>query len=683
MAEAKANDFLEKERLGKLMVKYCVPCIIALLVATLYNIVDQLFIANASYLGSYGVAASSVVFPLTVVALGLAMLIGDGCCAFVSISLGAKENDTARRSIGTSVVTLVTMGIILMVIYLVFQEPILSLFGARVDETTFRMSKEYFFWIALGIPFYMFSQAMNPIVRSDGSPRFAMAALVVGALINVVLDPVFIFACKWGMMGAAVATILGQIVSALMFAGYLFKMKAVKLDRDSFKLRFSLLKKIAPLGMASLLTQISIALSMAVVLSMLEKYGAQDPVFSQEGFAQIPTAVFGIVIKLYQVMISIAIGLATGSIPIAGYNVGAKRNDRVLRLMRLLLLAEAVVGLIGTIVFLVFPTQITYMFGGRNESAEYVEFSVRYIRIFMCMSILSCVNKGVAIYQQAIGNAKIATSLSLLREIVFGISMPFILPIFMGLNGILYFMPVSDIVTFIVSVFVVVYTAKTLHKSAADVETGNSAKTTTVAADPSARGIITIGRSYGAGGRSVGRLVADTLGVPYYDSELLEQAAIRSGLNRKFLESMDEKNRKLGALYRYSGLPYDPNSELELTAARAQQEVIEKVAEEGACVIVGRRADQILKGKKDLFRVFVDAPVEARAKRVAERENLSEQESAQKIKKADKERSAYYNQYAGGSWGDASNYDLCVDTEKLGVQGAADLIVAAVRKLHD
>lgn len=682
MAEAKANDFLEKERLGKLMMKYCVPCIIALLVATLYNIVDQLFIANASYLRSYGVAASSVVFPLTVIALGLAMLIGDGCCAFVSISLGAKENDTARRSIGTSVVTLVAMGIVLMVVYLVFQEPILTLFGGRVNEETFRLSKEYFFWIALGIPFYMFSQAMNPIVRSDGSPRFAMAALVIGALINVVLDPIFIFACKWGMTGAAVATILGQIVSALMFAGYLFKMKAVKLDRDSFKLRFSLLKKIAPLGMASLLTQISIALSMAVVLSMLEKYGAQDPVFGQEAFAHIPTAVFGIVIKLYQVMISIAIGLATGSIPIAGYNVGAKRNDRVLRLMRLLLLAEAVVGLIGTIVFLVFPEQITYMFGGRNEGPEYIEFSVRYIRIFMCMSILSCINKGVAIYQQAIGNAKTATSLSLLREIVFGISMPFILPIFMGLNGILYFMPVSDIVTFVVSAFVVAHTAKVLGRAVGKEETSNPEKVISAAADPSARGIVTIGRSYGAGGRSVGRLVADTLGVPYYDSELLEQAAIRSGLNRKFLESMDEKNRKLGALYRYSGLPYDPNSELELTAARAQQEVIEKVAEEGACVIVGRRADQILKGKKDLFRVFVDAPVEARAKRVAERENLSEQESAQKIKKVDKERAAYYNQYAGGSWGDASNYDLCV-TEKLGVQGAADLIVAAVRKLHD
>ncbi|MGN1004086.1 MAG: MATE family efflux transporter, partial [Oscillospiraceae bacterium] len=547
MAEAKANDFLEKERLGKLMVKYCVPCIIALLVATLYNIVDQIFIANATYLGSYGVAASSVVFPLTVVALGLAMMVGDGCCAFVSISLGAKKNDTARRSIGTSVVTLVTMGIVLMLIYLVFQEPILTLFGGRVDAETFRMSKEYFFWIALGIPFYMFSQAMNPIVRSDGSPRFAMASLVIGALINVILDPIFIFACKWGMRGAAIATILGQIVSALMFAGYLFRMKAVKLDRDSFKFRFSLMKKIAPLGMASLLTQISIALSMAVVLSMLKKYGALDPVFSREGFTQIPTAVFGIVIKIYQVVISIAIGLATGCIPIAGYNMGARRYDRVRKLMKNLLTAQLVVGLIATIVFLVFPRQITYVFGGAHESQEYIDFSVKYLRIFMCMTVLSCFNKGVAIFEQALGHAKTATGLSILREIVFGISMPAILPIFMGLDGILYFMPVSDVVTFIVSVLVVAHTVKTLRDTGAEPES-ESGQTLPAAGAPNARGVVTIGRSYGAGGRSVGKLVAEALGVPYYDSQLLEKAAADSGLSRKFLESMDEKTAKLGAL---------------------------------------------------------------------------------------------------------------------------------------
>lgn len=689
MAEAKVNDFLEKERLGKLMVKYCIPCVIALLVATLYNIVDQIFISNASYLGVDGVAASTYVFPLTVVALGLGMMIGDGCSTFASISLGAKENDKARRGVGTAIVSLVTLGIVLMIIYLVFPEQLLSLFGGNKDNIrALEMGEEYLFWIALGIPFYIFSQALNPVIRSDGSPRFAMATLLLGGIINIILDPIFIFVFKWGMKGAAIATIIGQIVSAMLFLGYLFRMKAIKLDRDSFKFRGRILTRMMRIGMGSLLTQVSICLSMAVVQTALTKYGALDPVFSQEGFQSIPVAVFGIVIKFFQIIMSIAIGLSTGIIPIAGYNVGAKRYDRVLQLLKRLLTVEAIVGAIATIIFLCFPYQLTALFGGNSaESAAvneaYLGYAVKFMRVFMCCLIFSCCNKGHAIFQQAIGRSTTATVLSMMREVLFGISMPLIMPIFFGLDGIPYFMPVSDIFATVVAVCIITYTVRMLRRKQSEVEAGSAVTEQRVAADPSARGIITIGRSYGAGGRSVGKLVADTLNIPYYDSELLEQAAIRSGLNRKFLESVDEKSVKLGALYRYAGLPYDPNSELETAAARAQREVIEKVAEEGSCVIVGRRADQILKDQKDLFRVFVDAPVEARAKRVAERESLSEQESAQKIKKVDKERSAYYNQYAGGSWGDASNYDLCVDTEKLGVQGAADLIVEAVRKLHD
>ncbi len=683
MAEAKANDFLEKEGLGKLMAKYCIPCVISLLVATLYNIVDQLFIANADYLGSYGNAANSVVFPLTVIALGLGMMIGDGCCAFVSISLGANKKDTARRTVGTSVTSLVILGIALMLLYLIFQDQIMTLYGARVNQETFDLAKEYFFWISLGIPFYMFGQAMNPIVRSDGSPRFAMVTLLTGAVLNIILDPIFIFVCRWGMKGAALATIIGQIVAALMFVGYLFRLKIVKLDRDAMKPRASILKKCLPLGAASLLTQVSIALSMAVVLNMLKKYGALDPVFSQEQYSHIPTAVVGIVMKFFQITMSVAIGLATGCIPIAGYNVGARKYDRVRALMRLLLIAQAVVGVIATVIFLGFPYQLTGLFGGASESVYYVEYSVKCIRVFMCMSILSCINKGVAIYQQALGNARTATVLSLLREILFGVTLPVILPIFMGLDGVLWFMPISDIVVFIVSIFVIVRTNRQFSDEAAQRElSAESESAAPIPANPGAKGgVVTIGRAYGAGGRSVGKLVAEKLGVPYYDSALLEQAAVNSGLSRKYLESVDEKSAKLGAIYRYTSLVPNPTAELEQTAVTAQREIIERVAAEGPCVIVGRRADQILTGKTELFRVFVTAPLDARVKRVMQRERLSRQESAQKIKKADKERSAYYNQHSEQVWGAASSYDLCVDTERIGVQGCADLIVAAVQGL--
>lgn len=232
----KSNTFLETEPVGSLMRSYAIPCIISLLVASLYNIVDQIFIANATYLGSYGNAANTVVFPLTVVALALAVMIGDGCCAFVGISLGSGAHDDAHRSIGCSVILCIIVSLVVTAAYLVFDDPILTMFGGRVNDETFTLSKEYFFWITLGIPFYMFGQAMNPIIRSDGSPRFAMAATVSGAVVNIILDPLFIFGFSWGMMGAAVATVLGQVLTAGLSVWYLCRMKAARLQRCSFVL---------------------------------------------------------------------------------------------------------------------------------------------------------------------------------------------------------------------------------------------------------------------------------------------------------------------------------------------------------------------------------------------------------------------------------------------------------------
>ena len=232
--EQKSNAFLETEKLSVLMRKYSLPCIISLVVAALYNIVDQIFIANADYLGSYGNAANTVVFPLTVVALTIAVMIGDGACAFVSISLGADRKEDAHRSIGNAILLCLGSSLILTALYLLAMEPILTFFGGRVNAETYACAKEYFFWIALGVPFYIFGQAMNPIIRSDGSPRFAMVSTVAGAVANIILDPVFIFPLKMGMMGAAVATVAGQILTAGLAVWYLFHMKAVKLKKSSF-----------------------------------------------------------------------------------------------------------------------------------------------------------------------------------------------------------------------------------------------------------------------------------------------------------------------------------------------------------------------------------------------------------------------------------------------------------------
>lgn len=447
----KTNAFLETERLGSLMRKYSLPCVISLLVASLYNIVDQIFIANADYLGSYGNAANTVVFPITVVALALAVMIGDGCCAFVSLSLGKGDTDNARDSIGNSVVLCIIASAALTVIYFLFSDKIIEMFGGRVNEQTFAHSKQYFTYICIGIPLYMFGQAMNPIIRSDGSPRFAMISTLAGALVNIVLDPIFIFIFRWGMMGAAIATVLGQAVTAGLAAWYLFHMKSVKLNKGCFRLCGSLIRRFVSLGICSFLAQISLVAAMAAIQNMVVKYGAADEIFSQQQYAQIPMAVIGIVMKFFQIIISIVIGMAAGCIPIVGYNIGAGRYSRVKKLFKLLLLFESIVGVVALIAVELFPTQIIGIFGASGESVYYTEFAIKSFRIYLCMVILACVNKATFIYLQAMGKAFVSTMLSMVREIVFGVGFALLLPLWFGLDGVLYSMPVSDILTFILS----------------------------------------------------------------------------------------------------------------------------------------------------------------------------------------------------------------------------------------
>ena len=371
------NQFLGTERIGKLMRQYAIPCIISLLVGALYNIVDQIFIANASYLGSYGNAANTVVFPLTVVALAIAVMVGDGCCAFVSMALGRKELDKAKRSVGNAVVLTVAGSVILTALYLIFANQIIAMFGGTVNEETFRQSQEYFFYITLGIPFYMFGQAMNPVIRADGNPKFAMASTLAGAVINIILDPIFIFCFKWGMMGAAVATVIGQVATAALAVWYLLHMKIIKPSRKDFALQRNICGRMLLLGITSFLSQISLVAAMAAINNMLRKYGAQDPVFKQKQYAQIPMAVVGIVMKFFQIVISIVVGMAAGCIPIIGYNMGAEKKLRVKELFTKLLVAEALVGAVALVLAEGFPHQLIAIFGAKNESVYYTEFAIK------------------------------------------------------------------------------------------------------------------------------------------------------------------------------------------------------------------------------------------------------------------------------------------------------------------
>ena len=336
------------------------------------------------------------------------------------------------------------------------------------NEETFRCSQEYFFYITLGIPFYMFGQAMNPIIRADGSPKFAMVSTLAGAVVNIILDPIFIFCFKWGMMGAAVATVIGQVATAALAVWYLLHMKIIKPASGDYALRGNICGQTLTLGITSFLSQISLVAAMAAINNMLRQYGALDPVFGQAQYAQIPMAVVGIVMKFFQIVISIVVGMAAGCIPIVGYNMGAGKKMRVRRLFTMLLAAEALVGAVALILAEGFPRQLIAIFGAANESSYYADFAVKAFRTYLCMMVLACINKACFIFLQAIGKALASTLLSMFREVVFGVGFALLLPVFFGLDGVLYSMPVSDVLTFVISAFIIAKTYKELNTEGVD-----------------------------------------------------------------------------------------------------------------------------------------------------------------------------------------------------------------------
>ena len=389
-----SNDFLGTEKVGKLMLKFSVPCILSLLVGALYNIVDQIFIGQG--VGFLGNGATNVVFPITIIALSLALLIGDGSAAFLSICQGRQDKEGGHKTVGNAIVLNIIVGVAYMVLLILFRDPALKAFGATANNMSY--AQEYFNYLVLGIPFFMFSTSMNGVIRADGNPKFAMLATLAGAIINIILDPIAIFVLGWGMKGAALATIAGQIVSALLAVSYLMHAKHFKLSKKSFSLEWKLIKKIIPLGMSSFLTQISIVAMTAAMNNVLVIYGAQS-IYG----ADIPLTVVGIVMKVFQIVIAIVVGIAVGAQPIVGYNIGANKLDRVKEAFKKMLIAEVIVGSIALVLFEVFPLQIISVFG--SESALYNDFAVMTFRIYFCTIILCCVQKSTSIFLQSLGRS--------------------------------------------------------------------------------------------------------------------------------------------------------------------------------------------------------------------------------------------------------------------------------------
>ena len=457
------NKILEEEKISKLLLKFSVPCVMGLLISAFYNIVDQIFIGNST-LGYLGNAATGVSFPVICIANAFAWCVGDGAASYLSICAGRKDTDSAHKSVGTGITVTLLISIVLMLICEVAAVPLMSLFGA--SNQTLDLAVTYFRIVAAFFPFYLLLNVMNSMIRADGSPGFAMKAMVMGAIINIILDPIFIFLLKWGIAGAAWATAIGQVVSFAICAIYFFKPKSFRLKKSSFVPNLPILSKMINLGAATFITQISIVAVTLVCNMTLARYGA----LSKYG-PDIPISVFSIQTKVYTIVLNIVTGIVLGGQPIFGYNYGAKRMDRVREAYKIVFRATLITGITATIIFQLWPKEVVGIFGSGNEL--YQEFAVKTFRIYLSLVTVTCLVKMTAVFFQSIGKSKYAVMASVIRDIVCFTPLAIILPSVLegaevgtGINGILYAAPISDLVAVVVILILTISFFQKLNKEA-------------------------------------------------------------------------------------------------------------------------------------------------------------------------------------------------------------------------
>ncbi len=410
---------LENDKISTLIKKFAIPCVISMVVAALYNIVDQIFI-GWSDAGAFGNAATNIVYPFTVIALSFALLIGDGAAALFNLSLGAKDKNKASKAIGNGLILLIIISIIITILGLIFNNQILSIFGANPKEIEcYRYAKEYLRIICYGLPFYIIGQGLNAAIRSDGSPKYAMIATVIGAITNIILDPIFIFCFNMSVKGAAIATIIGQIFTFIISIIYLKKAKKFKIKKESIKLDSNIIKQTLSLGLASLITQLAIVIIIAVANNLVSKYGYTTLASSEVAYGVVtPLAVIGICMKVFGIVVSIVIGVSLGGMPIIGYNMGAGNIKRVKETIKYILITNFIIGLIAFLLFELFPTWIINIFGN-NNSFEYLEYATYCLRIFLGGIILTCLTKSLSILLQSMGSSFKSTLLALARDVIF------------------------------------------------------------------------------------------------------------------------------------------------------------------------------------------------------------------------------------------------------------------------
>lgn len=657
----KEENILGYERIGKLIRKFSIPCIISLLVNSLYNIVDQIFIGwGVGYLGN---GATNVVFPLTMICLAFSLMFGDGSSSYLSLKLGEKKKDEAGKGVANGIASSILVAIILCMANFLFLPQLLNLFGCTEALRSYALGYGYI--IVFGLPFAMVGTTLNSIIRADGSPKYAMTSMVTGALLNVVLDPIFIFVFKMGVEGAAIATVISQILTFVMNICYIKKFKSITIDKNSFKLKAKVVKKVSALGISSFITQMSFVLVVAVENNLLAKYG-NDSKFGSE----IPITVLGIVMKISQILNSIIIGIAAGSQPILGYNYGAEKFDRVKKTLKIVLSLSVMISTIAFILFQTIPDKLISIFGSGDEN--YMEFACLAFRTYLMLCICNGIQIPSGIFFQAIGKSAKSAILSLSRQVLFLIPAMVMLGSMFGIMGVLSAGPVADGLAFMIAAILLILEVKNLKKGNRVDPVIEIEKEATNQLGQQV--VITLAREYGSGGRYVGKLVADKLGIKLYDEQFVTEIAKETGLSEDYIEHNEQKREILSGLN--NGYYFGLNNADELFIK--ESELIKKVAGKESCVIVGRCADVILQDKENVIKVFIYSDIEGKIERATTFYELSKEKAEKEIKRIDKLRANHYKYYTGKDWKDHSNYDICINSDSFGVEKAADMICELV-----
>ncbi len=654
------NKFLGTQKISKLLLKFSIPCILSLIISSLYNIVDQIFIGNST-LGYLGNTATSIVFPITIISMAFAWCFGDGAAAYLSLSQGRKDTKNIHKAIGNTITITLIISLIFMLVCFLGMDKILYAFGA--SNTSISLARSYFTILLYFMPIYMLGNCLNGTIRADGSPIYSMASTIVGAITNIILDPIFIFKFNMGIEGAAWATIIGQMATFIVSFFYLTRTKTFKLKLNSFILNFKVLSNIVKLGISTFITQMAIVLISLVCNIMLAHFGT----ISKYG-PDIPIAVIGIVMKVFSIVINIIVGIIVGAQPILGYNYGAKKYNRVRETFKIVARLTIIVGLIATIIFEAFPNLIISVFG--NQNALYNEFATLTIRIFLSLVTLTCFIKMSSIFFQAVGKPVKSIIVSLARDILFFIPLVIILPNIMhNIKGVLWAAPIADLLGIFITIPMLIVFFQKLGKE----DVSKAEEITLKESHPGI--IITISREHGSQGKYIGELVAQQLNIPYYYKDLFTLVAQETGLADDYVSKINENSPQIMYDLYLSTTPIKD-------AMNAQNKVIKEIANKGSCVIVGRAADYVLKDYPNVIKIFIHADKDYRIKKVMEMYNDTEAQAKKAINKSDKARANYYESISGNKWGEAQNYDLCINS-KLGAEKTAQIIVEYLKNVSN